>query len=323
VTSIALSSSPFLTMANIFQAAAAIKAARQLGVLSELQTGPVDSESLAQRLALSPRGTRSLLTALTSLGLAHLTADGQYTSTVPDLVEMTDSLIGLERLDESIRSDRPVVDFDTVEGAERHYPQVVSHLAHLQSGAAARAAAHLGQDGLRILDVGAGAAQWSLAIVDRYSDCTVTVLDLSKVIPTTRAAVEAAGHQDRFEYLAGDMFQIDLPPATYDLVILANVCHLFGDTANRTLLRRLCRPIRAGGTLAIIEPMPEAELEASPTLALHDLGLVIRTREGKLHPFASYVSWLNSSGFVDVSRYQLESEPPVSLVSARRHRSST
>jgi SAM-dependent methyltransferase len=308
-------------MANIFLAAAAIKAARQLGVFSELQARPVGPESLAQRLALSPRGTRSLLTALTSLGLAELTPDGRYESGVPDLVELTDDLIGLERLDESIRSGRPVVDFDTVEGAERHYPQVVSHLAHLQSGAAARAAVHLGQDGLRILDVGSGAAQWSLAIVDRYSDCTVTVLDLPKVIPTTRAAVEAAGHQDRFEYLAGDMFQVDLPLATYDLVIVANVCHLFGDTTNRSLLRRLCGPIRAGGTLTIIETVPDGGLEASPTLALHDLGLVIRTREGKVYPFASYLSWLNSSGFVDVSRYELESEPPVTLVSAKRQRS--
>ena len=86
--SIAPSPSPFLTMANILQAAAAIKAARQLGLLSELQAGPVDPESLAQRLALSPRGTRSLLTALTSLGLVKLTTDGRYESGVPDLVRV-------------------------------------------------------------------------------------------------------------------------------------------------------------------------------------------------------------------------------------------
>jgi ubiquinone/menaquinone biosynthesis C-methylase UbiE len=307
-------------MANIILAAAAIKAARRLGVLSELQAGPVDPESLAEALGLSPRGTRSLLTALASLGLAQLTPDGQYTSRVPDLVEMTDALTALERLDEGIRADRRVADYDTVEGAEAHYPWMVTHLARLQIDAAARAAAHLGQDGLRILDVGAGAAQWSLAIVERYSDCTVTALDLPKVIPTTRAAVEAAGHQDRFEYLAGDMFEVDLPPATYDLVIIANVCHLFGDTTNRTLLRRLCETIRAGGTLAIIETIPDGRLETSPTLALHDLGLVIRTREGKVHPFASYLSWLNDVGLVDVARYELESEPPVSLVSAKRHR---
>jgi 2-polyprenyl-3-methyl-5-hydroxy-6-metoxy-1,4-benzoquinol methylase len=310
-------------MANIIQAAAAIKAARQLGVFSELQAGPVDPESLAQRLGLSPRGTRSLLTALVSLGLAELTPDGRYKSAVPDLVEMTDSLTALERLDEGIRADRRVADHDTVEGAERFYPWMVTHLARLQIDTAARAAAHLGQDGLKILDVGAGAAQWSLAMVEGYSDCTVTALDLPTVIPTTRAAVEAAGHQDCFEYLAGDMFEVDLPPATYDLVIIANVCHLFGDTTNRALLRRLYEPIRVEGNLAIIETIPDAELETSPTLALHDLGLVLRTREGKVHPFASYVSWLNSSGFVDVSRYKLESEPPVSLVSARRHRSST
>jgi hypothetical protein len=115
------------------------------------------------------------------------------------------------------------------------------------------------------------------------------------------------------------MFEVDLPPATYDLVIIANVCHLFGDTTNRTLLRRLCETIRAGGTLAIIETVPDGRLETSPTLALHDLGLVIRTREGKVHPFASYLSWLNDVGLVDVARYELESEPPVSLVSASRH----
>ena len=212
--------------------------------------------------------------------------------------------------------------FDTAAGAERHYPQMVSHLARFQSErSAARAADHVGHDGMRILDVGAGAAQWSLAIVDRYSGCTVTALDLPRVIQTTKTAVEAAGHQDRFEYLAGDMFEVDLPPTSYDLVIVTNVCHLFGAPTNQALLRRLNRAIRAEGNLSDHRggsPRRARDLTDSRTS---------RPRTGHADPgrqgsSVRYVSWLNSSGFVDVTRHELANEPPVSLVCASPSRGS-
>jgi Dimerisation domain/O-methyltransferase domain len=51
------------------------------------------------------------------------------------------------------------------------------------------------------------------------------IVDLPDVIPTTRRMVEAAGLTAQFQFLAGDMFTVDLPQATYDMILLGNVCH--------------------------------------------------------------------------------------------------
>ena len=77
----------------------------------------------------------------------------------------------------------------------------------------------------------------------------VTALDLPAVIATTRRAVEAADLADRFDYLPANMFTCTLPPAAYNVVLLANICHLFDEERNRALLRRLRPTVKPGGLL--------------------------------------------------------------------------
>src|SRR4029450_7896331 len=108
----------------------------------------------------------------------------------------------------------------------RFYPDIVTSLGTLMRPAAEAVAEYLsGAD--QILDVGAGAAPWSLVLARRDPGCRVTALDFASVLALTRRAVGEAGFADQFEYLAGDAFEVSLPPATYDLVLLGNLCHLF------------------------------------------------------------------------------------------------
>ena len=51
----------------------------------------------------------------------------------------------------------------------------------------------LAQPGLRVLDIGAGAAPWSLAIAAREPGSTVKAVDLPAVMRSTRTAVRKAG----------------------------------------------------------------------------------------------------------------------------------
>jgi hypothetical protein len=71
----------------------------------------------------------------------------------------------------------------------------------------------------RILDVGAGAAPWSLAIARRNPRCRVTALDLGAVLAVTRRAVATAGQADRFDYISGDVFDGNEAPSTERLLV--------------------------------------------------------------------------------------------------------
>jgi ubiquinone/menaquinone biosynthesis C-methylase UbiE len=169
----------------------------------------------------------------------------------------------------------------------------------------------------RILDVGAGAAPWSLAIAQRNPRCRVTALDLDAVIPTTRGAVAASGSADRFTYLPGDIFTVALPEKAYDLVVLGNVCHLFDAPAILRLLRRLRHALRPGGRIAVIDAIVPDDEETARSVRLYAVGLLTRTSAGAVHSEKSYRDWLATAGYEHVEIRRASQSPPVSLLTGR------
>jgi len=87
---------------------------------------------------------------------------------------------------------------------------------------------------------------------------------------------------DQFDYLDGDAFAVDLPAAAYDLAILANFCHLFGEPENRALLGRLVAALRPGGRLAIVDAVPNERFDSPRPVMLYALGLLLRTSRGEV-----------------------------------------
>jgi hypothetical protein len=96
-----------------------------------------------------------------------------------------------------------VVRADTPDGAAALYPGAVGYLGAMLAAVAARAASLL-PAAARVLDAGAGAAPWSLAVAARDPACLVTAVDLPAVVPATRRAVRDAGRERQFRFLAGD-----------------------------------------------------------------------------------------------------------------------
>jgi SAM-dependent methyltransferase len=145
----------------------------------------------------------------------------------------------------------------------------------------------------------------------------VTALDLPAVTVATRRAVEAAGLRDRFDYLPADMFTCPLPHAAYDLVLVANVCHLFDHEQNRSLLRRLRPTLRPGGLLAIIDVLVPADRAAQLSTSLYALGLRLRTSHGAVYRLTAYQSWMAEAGFDQPDVETLSASPPLHLLACR------
>jgi SAM-dependent methyltransferase len=182
-----------------------------------------------------------------------------------------------------------------------------------------RAAQLLAGDGIAprsVLDVGAGAAPWSLAITARASGCAVTALDLAPVLEVTRSAVSAAKREAQYRYVPGDMFDVELG-GPYDLVLLGNVCHLFSEERNRRLLRRLRSAVEPGGRLVIVDVLPATRPDLARRVALYELSLVLRTEYGAVYPFSSYAAWLRAAGFAEIEQLPLGDEQGLTLVVAR------
>jgi SAM-dependent methyltransferase len=202
--------------------------------------------------------------------------------------------------------------------AVRESAEVVAHLGAWFAPAAERAADHLVARGQRVLDLGAGAAPWSLALAARNPDIRVTAVDVPAVLAVTRQVVATSGYAARFDYLSGDLFAVDLGRSAYDLAIAGNLCHLFDEATNRRLLGRLFATLRPGGTLAILDALPNERLDGPRPVVLYALGLLLRTSRGQVYPFSTYVGWLREVGYEAVERTDLSEALPISLLTARR-----
>jgi SAM-dependent methyltransferase len=263
-------------------AGAAVGSAIDLGVVARLQAGPVAQDSVAADCGLTRQGAESLLAALAALGLVTREDDGRFR---PAFSRLTD---------------------------------LVGQLALLFRESAEHAAGLLTQPSARVLDIGAGAAPWSLALAARDPDTRIRAVELPAVLPATRRAVAAAGYAAQFDHLGGDLFAVNLGRSVYDLAIAGNLCHLFDEATNRRLLRRVFHAVRPGGAVAILEGLPTERFDGPRPVILSALGLLLRTDRGQLYPFSTYVGWLREAGFEAVERIDLSVAPPLSLIAARR-----
>ena len=276
-----------------------VRTAERVGVLSLLdEAGSASAEEVAHSCSLATEATGRLLAALADLGVLARVPSGRFSVAVdvrPAWRWLDSGWAGLEGC---LRAGRPVVAADSPGGAGELYPELVPQLSMAFAGTAASAARLLAPlEPRRVLDVGAGAAPWSLALAEAAPTARITCLDVPPVLARTRAQVEAAGLSDRFDHWPGDAFQDELPPGEFDLVLLANLCHLFDAGRNAVLLRRLRSTLAPGGTLAIIDVLPPEDPQAQPRVSLYELGLLLRTERGQVHGLEEYAAWAGAAHF--------------------------
>ena len=306
-----------LYLYEAWAASTVLGASLELGVLDRLDQGPVDAASLAQDCNIRPETAPALLSALTSLGLAEPDHQGAFVGRAGDLRWFLELLRRWDSFADGLRH-RPDPPPGAPLGADDTFCRTVGPLATLCAPAIGKAAETLTGTGTRILDLGAGAAPWTLALAALDPGVSVTAVELPAVLPVTRQAVTAAGREAQFELLEHDMFSLDLEDDAFDLVILGNVCHLFDDYTNRTLLSRVARWVAPGGTVAVIDFLPNERRDGPRVLALYSVELAQRKPAGQLYPFSSYAGWLREAGFERIERVELTACPPVALVRARR-----
>jgi tRNA (cmo5U34)-methyltransferase len=147
------------------------------------------------------------------------------------------------------RFDRDVERFanlETGQSATIDAPLVLDLIAH--------AAAALSPGARALLDVGCGAGNYSLKLLQSLPDMDVTLLDLS--LPMLERARQRVGAATRgaVTVVQGDVRAADLGRERFDLVTAAAVLHhLRGDDEWRAVFTRLYEALRPGGSLWVAD----------------------------------------------------------------------
>ena len=279
------------------------KCARDFGVIDAFDATGATAEDIADRCGLQETQTRLLLDGLCSIGV--LVRDGQSYS----LALVTQFLSGnyknlgdeyWEYLPHFLKTGVPLAKMDSVEHSEEQYEAQVSALAWMMTPAAETLAQMLGmgqaRKSLKILDVGAGSAIWSLTCAKYDAETTVTASDWPAIVRIAESFARKMSLQDRFTALPGNYHESNFDDNEYDLAIVANVTHIETPDGNRSLFKKLHAALKPGGEIAIIDVMSD-QAEGHAASALYALGLGLRTESGQVHTAEALQENLADAGF--------------------------
>ena len=256
-------------------------AALELGAFEALGEAPdagMRADELAGRLDIPALHLEALLDSVVALGLLDRVVDHFRLNDAARrylLIDGAASMAGLipvapgphenwTRLADTVRSGRPATPIDD-DPAAFHVPLVEGTFT---TGwrCATRADLRMRYSALvapRVLDLGAGGAPWSIAVLQACGDGRATVNDLDGVIAVARRKTAEHGVADRCEFRPGDFHTIPIEDGAYDIVVLGHVCRTEGPDGARHLVERAyaaLRPEGAGGTGRLLHwPQPQGQ----------------------------------------------------------------
>ncbi len=220
-----------------------------------------------------------------------------------------------------VRSGKPVRKLDVAAKGQVYYPELAAALYSATLETAARTATSLGAGrrlkDLRILDVAAGSAVWSLAFAARDRGARVTAVDFAPVLKITRKFVRANRFDRRYRFLPGDIRELNFGREEYDLAILGQICHSEGPVWTRRLLRKTSRALVRGGHLVIAEFVPNDRRTGALFPLQFSLNMFLLTRDGDTFRMADYRNWLLKAAFGPPRRIG-GIRPPACVLHARK-----
>lgn len=301
---------------------AAIAAAVRAGLFDLLAgaDGATTEEQVRESMGWSPRGTRSMLDALTAMGFVEAVPGGFRPS--PDacayltrgaegslwgLIDMeVDSFLSPAALLRSLEADRATVygDEDPWEahGADPERARAFTAAMHSVSARpAAGVAERVDLAGTRrLLDVGGGSGALAIALAEANPALECVIWDIPAVCPLADEYVAAAGCSERVRSLPGDMFAEPFPPG-FDAVLLSQILHDWSFETGATLVGKAFDALPSGGRLLVHEKFVEDDGSGPLANQLVHLDMLVWT-EGQQYRVSELTELLERTGFVGVER---------------------
>ena len=291
--------------------ASTVIAGSRLGVFEALAGVELTADELAAKLDTHPLATETLLNALCGFGCVDR-RDGRYRNSrvaakwlVPgskDSLHDTVLLLGLLQdgfadLDNVVRTGK-ILDWHHGEhGPELWGPYLrgLGKLAKLPAGEVARRV-KLGPDARRLLDVGGGHGQWSVAFCGRHPALEATVLDLAPAVPVGEAIVAEAGMAERVRYQAGDLRTADWGEG-WDCVLIFNVIHNLSPDESLAAVQRARAALNPGGRLVILEAEHRHVRDRINQAGAFAEIMCFMTSGTRAYPEATMRGWVEQAGF--------------------------
>jgi 3-hydroxy-5-methyl-1-naphthoate 3-O-methyltransferase len=309
----------------------ALIAAVELDLPSHIAAGNRTAKQIAAAANASERGVEHLLDALVGLGYLNKKNSGYGLEPVSrqflvrgkelymgDMFDITKPMMeGWTRLGSVVKNGRPAIDVASEQVAKEFFPKLVSAIfpaSFTAASAACRAIASNVRGRIKtILDVAAGSGAWSIPFAKALKGARVTVVDFPEVTRIARGFAEQWGVADRYDYLEGNLRELDFGNGRYDLVILGHIIHTEGPQWGKRLLEKSYAALKENGLLLIAEMVPNDTRTGPAFPLLFGLNMLIHTADGDVYTMREYRQWLDEAGFKKVKTIQAPAPSPLIL----------
>lgn len=291
-------------------------AAIELGVFDTLAaTGPVTSPAVAQRLGVSEPHLRCVLDAVVALGLLDQCAGRYELNDVARRYLASDgpacmaALVPVApgphenwaRLADTVRKGRPSEPVD--DDPESFYVPLVEATFTTMLRCAGRADALLrysAEPSARVLDLGAGGAPWSIAVLAACPKGRAVVNDLPAVLEVARRTTREHGVADRCELRPGNYHEIAIEDGAFDLAVLSHVCRVEPPEGAQHLIGRAFDALRPGGRLVLADYFCDPERKANQHAVMMAVTMAASTRHGTGYTTGEIATWIRAAGFASL-----------------------
>jgi ubiquinone/menaquinone biosynthesis C-methylase UbiE len=287
-------------------------AAVQLGIFDLVAAEPLDAQRLASACGADPARMATLCDALVALELLVRDHDAYASTPASETFLVTGGPRSMREL--LLHSPGPWENWPaldaTVRGATSPRPvdagfhqQLVRATFPTQFAAASRTAELVGPVE-HVLDLGAGGAPWTIALLRANPHAHAVVNDLAPVIEVARENVAQHDLTERCELLEGDYFAIPLRDAAFDVVVLGHVLRAEGLEAAHRLLRRAVDALEPGGLVLVADYFVDDDRRGPLNALLLGVTMMASTPSGSTYTYAEFKSLLAGAGadFVEVLR---------------------
>ena len=299
-----------------------VQTAREIGLISHLDAGPVTLAELAEATGSRPIRLYKFLDGLESIGLivreqpSDELLDTRYTSREP-LAAAVEAVLG----DTSIERDRDKYPWREIHGRLREVlngqldtrfawpPRSDQDMRAFEASMAAGCAPIVeallearnvlfGSARARWLDIGGGDGAVAEALLQKHPTLSCDVFNLPSVEPLVTGRAHDAGLEARLGFVAGNFLDGPLP-AGYDVLSFIRVLHDWPADVARLLLTKAKEALRPGGRIVVCEEFRTRDRLAVQLFWTYFLigvdGCVSRLREVEW-----YTDALENLGFINI-----------------------
>jgi len=177
----------------------------------------------------------------------------------------------------------------TVEQIRQRFDGDVERFSNLETGQSAtvdaplalelvaRAAAATTPHARAVLDVGCGAGNYTLKLLELLPDLNATLADLSRPMLERATQRVGAATSGRVNIMQGDIRELEIGEAQFDVILAAAVLHhLRGDAEWQEVFQKFYAALRPGGSIWIFD-LVESSIPAVQSLMWQRYGQYLTT----------------------------------------------